>query len=256
MAPQAGRAGREPGHGGSTSCRICRWSSQDGARHAARPAGRVLVVTFLYTRCPLPDFCPLMVQHLEAVRRRANDAGMGGRLALLGVTLDPAFDTPAVLRAYGESVLKESNRFDQWTLATGTVAQVEDVARFFGIGYRAEGGLVTHTLTTAVIGGDGRVVRPVRDRIPGVPTMCTTSFGGTRRGHDCPVGGRASQPRRPRWESGIGAGSSSTAAIAAGSGLAGWHDLGLRGLLAQGPMPECRTRFSIPSRSAVLTPSR
>ena len=100
-----------------------------------------------------------MVRHLEAVRRRANDTGMGSRLALLGVTLDPAFDTPAVLRTYGESVLKESNRFDQWTLATGTVAQVEEVARFFGVGYRAEGGFVTHTLTTAVIGGDGRVIR-------------------------------------------------------------------------------------------------
>ena len=134
--------------------------SQDGTPVTLRdPAGRVLVVTFLYTRCPMPEMCPLMVQHLEAVRRRANDAGMGNRLALLGVTLDPAFDTPAVLRTYGESVLKESNRFDQWTLATGTVAQVEEVARFFGVGYRAEDGFVTHTLTTAVIGRDGRVVR-------------------------------------------------------------------------------------------------
>ena len=82
-------------------------------------AGRVLVVTFIYTRCPLPDFCPLMVRHLETVRRRANEEGIGSRLALLGVTLDPAFDTPAVLRAYGESVLKGADRFDQWTLATG-----------------------------------------------------------------------------------------------------------------------------------------
>jgi protein SCO1/2 len=122
-------------------------------------AGRVLVVTFIYTRCPLPDFCPLVVRHLETVRRRANDEGLGNRLALLGVTLDPAFDTPDVLRSYGESVLSGSNRFDQWTLATGTAAQVEDVARFFGVGYRPEGGFVTHTLTTAVVGHDGRVIR-------------------------------------------------------------------------------------------------
>ena len=118
-----------------------------------------MIVTFIYTRCPLPDFCPLMVKHLEAVRRRANEEGLGSRLALLGVTLDPAFDTPPVLRAYGESVLKAPDRFDQWTLATGTAAQVEDVARFFGVGYRAEGGFVTHTLTTAVVGHDGRVMR-------------------------------------------------------------------------------------------------
>ena len=69
-------------------------------------AGRVRIVTFIYTRCPLPDFCPLMIKHLEAVRRRANQEGLGSRLALLGVTLDPSFDTPPVLRAYGESVLK------------------------------------------------------------------------------------------------------------------------------------------------------
>jgi protein SCO1 len=124
-----------------------------------RFAGRVLVVTFIYTRCPLPDFCPLMVRNLEAIRRRADEEGIGSRLALLGVTLDPAFDTPAVLRAYGESVLKSADRFDRWTLATGTPAQVDEVAQFFGVTARAEGGLVTHTLSTAVVGHDGRIMR-------------------------------------------------------------------------------------------------
>jgi len=133
---------------------------QNGAPMTLRSgAGRVRIVTFIYTRCPLPEFCPLMVRHLEAVRRRANEEGLGNRLSLLGVTMDPAVDTPAVLRAYGESVLKAPGRFDQWTLATGTAAQIEDVARFFGVGYRAEGGLVTHTLTTTVLGHDGRVMR-------------------------------------------------------------------------------------------------
>ncbi len=122
-------------------------------------AGRVVVVTFIYTRCPLPTFCPLMVAHLEHVRRRANDDGLGDRLALVGVTLDPVHDTPAVLHAYGTSALKASNRFDQWTLATGTPAQVEDAARFFDVGYRTEGGFVVHTLTTTVVGHDGRVIR-------------------------------------------------------------------------------------------------
>jgi protein SCO1/2 len=122
-------------------------------------AGRVLVVTFIYTRCPLPDFCPLMVRNLETVRRRADEEGIGGRLALLGVTLDPEFDTPAVLRAYGESVLKDSNRFEQWTLATGTSAQVAAVGRFFGVTSQADAGSITHTLSTAVIGHDGRIMR-------------------------------------------------------------------------------------------------
>jgi len=78
---------------------------------------------------------------------------------MLGITLDPTFDTPEVLRAYGAAVLKGTNRFDQWTLATGTPAQVEEVARFLGVAYRPEGGFVTHTLMTAVISHDGRIIR-------------------------------------------------------------------------------------------------
>ena len=134
--------------------------NQNGVPFTLRDGdARVRIITFIYTRCPLPDFCPLMLKNLEAVRRRADQEGLGSQLALLGVTLDPAFDTPSVLRAYGQAVLKESKRFDQWTLATGTPAQIENVARFFGVGYRADGGFVTHTLATAVIGHDGRVMR-------------------------------------------------------------------------------------------------
>jgi protein SCO1/2 len=122
-------------------------------------AGRVLVATFMYTRCPLPDFCPLMVRHLERVRRLANEEGISQRVALLGVTLDPGYDTPAVLRTYGESMLQGGDRFEQWTLATGSPQQIGDVARFFGVDYRLDNGLVTHTLVTAVVGADGRLIR-------------------------------------------------------------------------------------------------
>ena len=56
---------------------------QNGARFTlGNSAGRVRIVTFIYTRCPLPDFCPLMVKNLEAVRRRANEEGVGSQLAL------------------------------------------------------------------------------------------------------------------------------------------------------------------------------
>lgn len=134
--------------------------NHDGATLTLRDfAGRLLVLTFIYTRCPLPDFCPLVVKHLETVRGRAIEERIGDRVALLGVTLDPGYDTPAVLRAYGESMLKGANRFDQWTLATGTAAEVEAIARFFGVAARADGMLITHTLSTVVIGHDGRIMR-------------------------------------------------------------------------------------------------
>jgi protein SCO1/2 len=122
-------------------------------------AGRALVVTFVFTRCAVAEFCPLTVRHLEDVRARATRDGLGRRVAFLAITLDPATDTPAVLREYGESVLAGAGRFDQWTLATGSPRQIEAAARFFGVDYRAERGLVTHTLMTSVIGADGRVTR-------------------------------------------------------------------------------------------------
>lgn len=121
--------------------------------------GRVLVVTFIYTRCPLPEFCPLMVSHLETVRRGLHDVGQAGRARFLGVTLDPTFDTPAVLRTYGDGMLSDEPRFSEWSLATGTDDSVREIARFFGVDYRAGGGTVVHGLATAVIGADGRVVR-------------------------------------------------------------------------------------------------
>jgi protein SCO1 len=159
----SGGDGRGPAAGGAVPGVVVppfALRDQDGRAITMRDfAGRVLVVTFIYTRCPLPDFCPLMMRNLEAVRRRAHEAGIGGRVALLAVTLDPEFDTPAMLRAYGESVLKDGARFEQWTLATGTNAQIDDVARFFGVTSQTEGGTITHTLSTAVIGHDGRIMR-------------------------------------------------------------------------------------------------
>lgn len=158
--PAAVVAGRPSGAAPRTPLPDFLLVDQNGGRFSTRQfAGRVLVITFVYTRCPLPDFCPLMVKHLEAVRARTDEDAIGSRIAFLGVTLDPAFDTPAVLRAYGERVLEGADRFDRWTLATGTPAQIADVARFFGVDYRAEGGVVIHTLATAVIGADGRVMR-------------------------------------------------------------------------------------------------
>jgi cytochrome oxidase Cu insertion factor (SCO1/SenC/PrrC family) len=100
-----------------------------------------------------------MVKHLESVRHRANAKGIGPALALLGITLDPAFDSPDVLRSYGESTLKGPAPFDHWTLATGTPTQIDQAVRFFGMTSTPEGGFVTHTLSTAVVGHDGRIMQ-------------------------------------------------------------------------------------------------
>jgi protein SCO1/2 len=193
-------------------------TDQDGrALTLDRFIGRVLVVTFIYTRCPLPDFCPLMIRHLETLRRRAQDEGFGDRVALLGVTLDPAFDTPAVLRAYGASMLKGDDRFEHWTLATGAPGQIEDVARFFGVEYRTDQGWVTHSLTTAVVAHDGRIVRIFpsnswrpEDLVEAVRSAAARVAAAARPYFN--AGGS-------RWHSGIGAGSSARPASPLGAVL-------------------------------------
>jgi protein SCO1/2 len=125
--------------------------------------GRAVLVTFIYTRCPLPDYCPRIMRQLDAVKQ-AIDAVPDVRLRvhLVAVSLDPAFDTPAVLRAYGERYISGLEKFSRLDLATGTSAEVQALAGFFGVNYVDERGQISHALATAVIGSDGRVVSVLR----------------------------------------------------------------------------------------------
>jgi protein SCO1/2 len=138
---------------------------QDGVeRHLSDWRGRVLAVTFVYTRCPLPDFCPLMDRQFAAVQREASaDAQLRDRLHLLSVTVDPSFDTPPVLL---EHARRAGARPETWSFVT---ADRDDLDRFgsrFGVSVMRDdpkGADVIHNLRTAVIDPRGRL---------------TTIFGG------------------------------------------------------------------------------
>ncbi len=112
--------------------------------------GKVAVVNFLYTRCPLPDVCPRLAAAFARLQRRF----AGRDIALLTVTLDPLYDTPEVLARYA-SLWRATPA--QWRFLTGTVEQVRRAAALFGIVYWPEEGVITHTSTVAVIGRDGRL---------------------------------------------------------------------------------------------------
>ena len=202
-------------------------------------AGRVAIVTFIYTRCPLPDFCPLMVRHLESVRRRANEDGHGQPAG--AARRDPRSRVRYARRAAGvRRIGVEGRRTDSTSgpLRPEPPRRSKTVARFFGVGYRAEGGFITHKLTTAVVGHEA-VSCGCSHPTPGGPTSSTTS---------CDVGSSARRQSSDResHQTFIKEGEAmeqwdrrrfiSTAAVAAGSGLAGWHAFGSRGLLAQAPL--------------------
>lgn len=126
------------------------------ARTLAGWRGRVVVLTFIYTRCPLPDFCPRMDQAFGAVQRAiAADPAVRDRVTLLSITLDPDFDTPAVLAAHAKRVGASP---EIWHFGTGARADIEGFAARFGVAVFHEGSgeaALTHNLRTAVIAPDG-----------------------------------------------------------------------------------------------------
>ncbi len=75
---------------------------------------------------------------------------------LLSITIDPQFDTPAVLKEYAQH---EGADPKIWTFATGAISEIEDLTRSFAVHTEREGGTITHGLTTALIGRDGKIVK-------------------------------------------------------------------------------------------------
>jgi protein SCO1/2 len=115
--------------------------------------GKVVAVTFIYTRCPLPDYCPRMITNLQAVERRF-PGRVGGDLALVAVTFDPQYDTPARLKEYARFFKSDK---PGWQFLTGSLEEITRVCSMFGVEFWPEEGLITHTLQTAVIDREGRL---------------------------------------------------------------------------------------------------
>jgi len=138
------------------------FTNQSGRRislHQYR--GQVLLVTFIYTRCPFPDFCPRMSGNFaEIYKQLAGDSTLA-RAHLLTISFDPEHDTPKILRDYAFSVAhtKEPALFNRWEFAVVGATDLPKVTDFFALTVKPEGGLITHNLSTTVIGRDGKVVR-------------------------------------------------------------------------------------------------
>ncbi len=129
------------------------------ARTLSEWRGKVLAVTFVYTRCPIPDFCPRMDRHFAAAQRDIlADPALRDRVALLSVSFDPDFDTPEVLAAHARQAGADPR---VWRFATGDREAIATFASRFGVSVIREGADtrdLTHNLRTAIIGRDGRVV--------------------------------------------------------------------------------------------------
>jgi protein SCO1/2 len=123
--------------------------------------GKMVVVTFIYTRCPFPDFCPRMSSNFAEIYKQLGSNPSLANTQLLSISFDPEHDTPKVLRDYGFSVAHthDAALFRRWEFAAPKAADLPKIADFFALTVKPEGGLITHNLSTAVIGPDGKLVK-------------------------------------------------------------------------------------------------
>jgi protein SCO1/2 len=138
--------------------------NQDGrAIHVGQFKGHRLLVTFIYTRCPLPDFCPRVTRNFAEIEKElAATPGALAKTHLICVSFDPENDTPERLRAYGATYIGSDAKtaFAHWDFAVPDKAVLGEMAKFFDVGLTNESdGTITHTLSTTLIGPDGKVVK-------------------------------------------------------------------------------------------------
>ena len=115
-------------------------------------AGRIVVVNFIYTRCPLPEVCPRLSANFAHLQKRFRQR-MGNDLVLVSITLDSQYDNTTVLADYA----KRWGAGEGWQFLTGGSAEIQRVSSQFGLVYWPEDGLLTHTSQTGIIGRDGRL---------------------------------------------------------------------------------------------------
>lgn len=123
--------------------------------------GNPVLLTFIYTRCPIPDYCPLISNHFaEVLRLLRNDPAVFAKAQMLSISIDPEHDTAAVLHNYGTGHVQSMDpAFQHWQFVTGSPEEVRRVADFFGISYDKTNGQIVHNLRTALIGADGKIVK-------------------------------------------------------------------------------------------------
>ena len=137
--------------------------NQDGKRISlGKYKGKALVLTFIYTRCPLPDYCPLMTnQFVEIDKAIKQNPSLYPETHLLSISVDPEFDTPKILRSYAEQYTNDSgpNAFKRWEFASGSNDEVKKTANYFGLQYWTEEDQIIHSLRTAIIAPDGKLAK-------------------------------------------------------------------------------------------------
>ncbi|HUN63147.1 MAG TPA: SCO family protein [Candidatus Sulfotelmatobacter sp.] len=123
--------------------------------------GKTVLLTFIYTRCPMPTFCPRLSSLFASVERElTRDTNEYERTHLVSISIDPKFDTPAVLRKYGLAYLDDDpKRFVHWSFTVPSPENLRKLAAAFGLIYREQENQIAHSLSTVLIDPQGRLVK-------------------------------------------------------------------------------------------------
>ncbi|MBI4663179.1 MAG: SCO family protein [Verrucomicrobia bacterium] len=117
--------------------------------------GHALALTFIFTRCPLPEFCPLMSRNFSLAQQQlASSPGAPTNWHLLTISFDPHFDTPAVLRSYAQIYRRDARR---WSFVTGALIDIDAITEQFELPVIKQGETFEHKLRTVVIDAVGRI---------------------------------------------------------------------------------------------------
>jgi len=140
-------------------------TNQDGKRLSTKDyKGKTWAITFIYARCPIPDYCIKMSTNFSDAALQIMGSDFKDKMRLLSVSFDPENDTPAKLRQYGQGYLGKNAKpdFSVWQLAIGDDKEVKTIADFFGLRYEVDEKDKTqfnHSLRTAVISPEGKVTK-------------------------------------------------------------------------------------------------
>ncbi len=119
--------------------------------------GHPFVLTFIFTRCPIPNFCPRMSQNFAELQKAIQAAsGSVAATRLLSISFDPQFDTPEVLKQYAQHAGGDPAI---WTFATGEPAEIQGLTKGFSVLVQPESGTISHSLATALVDRKGRIVK-------------------------------------------------------------------------------------------------
>jgi protein SCO1 len=121
---------------------------------SARFRGSQVMLNFIYSRCPIANMCPLSTSKMMETQKLARQAGVA-RINFVSITLDPAYDTPGVLRQYADERGIDTSNF---SFLTGPEAAIRDLLTQFGVIAEFRGNILDHTLATLLIDEKGRVV--------------------------------------------------------------------------------------------------